>query len=892
MSEYDGSIKFDTKIDPSGMQAGVKALKPTVMTAFASIRDVMMGPVAAGKAIIGAFKAVGAEVAKLEGAWAAQDEAIAVLNATLKATGATAWTSSKALQDMASEFQGFTKYGDETITSMQNVLLGFKNIKGDNFKDASLQILNMATVMKMDLTSAAQAVGKALDNPIEGMDSLSRQGFKFSKEQKAMLKEMVETGRIAEAQGIILDELATTYGGAAEAAGMTGSAIKERLQNAIGDVNEEIGRSITNSLAPFRMKFLELAQAIGASVKATNDFKDAMKAEAAGTATVTDKLLIEETRLASLRDARKHASGEQLKAVDASISAQEKLIEALKVQQVAEENAARFRSASAAREAAVAKDLADKAAWQAKIDEARLAIVTEYNLAVKEVNRQEAAGMISAEDAADARQSALKAQIASLVDLINTEKLGVGATTQLLDEQTAAWVRNQAAIDGSTDAAERNALKKSLYTGASDRARGGASGATGEDAGISRGGGSMLFDGLADLEDALRPLIDMFNALESVSAILNPLQTIFEGLMDVLGPVIDDMLAPLVGILEIVGQTIGQILAPALQLLTPIIEFVGKLFVALYNNLVVPVGNFIIRFFNKIYNAIAGIMNWVIDMINNTFWWAGVNVGRVATRDENAGTIAAVSYGGLTAAGGGTTASSKAADALGEANARLKENKELLTKASRAAELYGNELTAVIDTVADFYGGLQDAGREISDVLVDSLVDGLDGDDFLYALEQYITESVIQAAVFTDSFTSEVAAIGTDLAAAIAGGASEGEIASIRDRLTSLYATAAGLAQAASDTVAAAFGSYDVGALNVRGDQLANIHNGEMILPPGISEEARSAGIYIGPSGGESSIPRMPINIIMSGNIEVDGMALARVAYQYQDEIVGAAYGA
>jgi hypothetical protein len=90
---------------------------------------------------------------------------------------------------MANKFQALTGYADDTILSMQNVLLGFKNIKGDNFEAASLQIINMAKVMRMDLSSAAQAVGKALDDPIAGIDSLTRQGFRWTQQEKELLRE-------------------------------------------------------------------------------------------------------------------------------------------------------------------------------------------------------------------------------------------------------------------------------------------------------------------------------------------------------------------------------------------------------------------------------------------------------------------------------------------------------------------------------------------------------------------------------------------------------------------------------------------------------------------------------------------------------------------------------
>lgn len=170
-------------------------------------------------------------------AWETQKQAVDVLNATLTATGATAWTSSRQLQEMASSLQQITNYGDETIIQMQSVLLGFKNIKGDTFEDATKAILDMATVMKMDLSSAAQAVGKALDDPINGITSLQRQGFRFSESQKAVIQSLIDAGDTAGAQKIIIDELNTTYGGAAEAAVKATTQIK----NAWGDLQEGVG---------------------------------------------------------------------------------------------------------------------------------------------------------------------------------------------------------------------------------------------------------------------------------------------------------------------------------------------------------------------------------------------------------------------------------------------------------------------------------------------------------------------------------------------------------------------------------------------------------------------------------------------------------------------------
>lgn len=140
-----------------------------------------------------------------------------ILDNTIKATGADTWTSTKELDSMAKTLSDSTNYSVTEIENMQSVLLGFREITGETFQDASDAVLDMATVMGMDLTSAVQTVGKALDDPIRGLDSLRRQGFQFTDEQKAELAQMVKNGKKIEAQRIILDELANSYGGASKA---------------------------------------------------------------------------------------------------------------------------------------------------------------------------------------------------------------------------------------------------------------------------------------------------------------------------------------------------------------------------------------------------------------------------------------------------------------------------------------------------------------------------------------------------------------------------------------------------------------------------------------------------------------------------------------------------
>lgn len=198
-----------------------------------------------------------------------------ILQQTLKVTGAETWTNIKALNEMQTQLSQTTNYSTSEIQQLQTVLLGFKSIKGDVFDQTTNAILDMATVMGMDLTNATQAVAKALDDPIKGLGSLSRQGFAFTESQKEMIQNLIDTGEKAKAQQIILDELYSTYGGASQSA-LDSST---RLKNAVTDLKTEIGKSFSENMKPMQEFFTELIQGWANAKKAKNEYDKAVKSE-------------------------------------------------------------------------------------------------------------------------------------------------------------------------------------------------------------------------------------------------------------------------------------------------------------------------------------------------------------------------------------------------------------------------------------------------------------------------------------------------------------------------------------------------------------------------------------------------------------------------------------
>jgi len=180
-----------------------------------------------------------------------QQRAEAKVAQAVRQTGAAAGFAADELYEQASALQALTRFGDEDI--LNNVtaqLLTFKNISGEAFTGAQTAALDLATVLDGDLKSASIMLGKALNDPAQGLSALSRAGVTFSEEQKEVIKHLVETGRIAEAQRLILEEIASAYGGQAAAAREAGAGIVDAWRNTWGDLKEDVGAALIGILPP------------------------------------------------------------------------------------------------------------------------------------------------------------------------------------------------------------------------------------------------------------------------------------------------------------------------------------------------------------------------------------------------------------------------------------------------------------------------------------------------------------------------------------------------------------------------------------------------------------------------------------------------------------------
>lgn len=224
------------KVTTQGVTASTKELDRLSVASGGAAKAA--GSVGKAFAALGGGLLVGRGLAAIINATIEAEQAQAQLAAVLRSTGGAAGLNAVQLNAMADALQAVTTFDDEAITGAQSLLLTFTKIGKDVFPDATEAVLDMSQALGQDLKSSATQLGKALNDPVQGVTALQRVGVTFSKEQKKVIETLVETGRAADAQRLILKELQTEFGGSARAARDTLGGAFKALQNAAGNLLE------------------------------------------------------------------------------------------------------------------------------------------------------------------------------------------------------------------------------------------------------------------------------------------------------------------------------------------------------------------------------------------------------------------------------------------------------------------------------------------------------------------------------------------------------------------------------------------------------------------------------------------------------------------------------
>lgn len=235
----------------SAGKKGGSSFGKSLIPGVAGVGAAVVGAMGIGKAIdgvVGFAKQSLSDLANVE-----------VINAqtanVIKSTGNAANVSAAEVEKLAGNLEKMTSTEAESIQEGANLLLTFKNIKNgvgegnDIFNQATTSLVDMARAMGQDPKSAAIQLGKALNDPIKGVAALGRVGITFSEDQKKVIESLVETGKTAEAQKMILAELDSQFGGSAEAYAATLEGQQKALENNLGNVGETLFSKLQEPMA-------------------------------------------------------------------------------------------------------------------------------------------------------------------------------------------------------------------------------------------------------------------------------------------------------------------------------------------------------------------------------------------------------------------------------------------------------------------------------------------------------------------------------------------------------------------------------------------------------------------------------------------------------------------
>ena len=143
------------------------------------------------------------------------------LEALVKSTGGSAGFTGDQLNEMAESLARGTLASASQMREAQGVLLTFRTVSGDIFRDAIGLTQDIAAVMGTTAVSGAKQLGKALEDPTRNLTALTRAGISFTKAETNKIKQLQFSGNLLEAQSIVIEKLKGQVGGAGTGGGLS-----------------------------------------------------------------------------------------------------------------------------------------------------------------------------------------------------------------------------------------------------------------------------------------------------------------------------------------------------------------------------------------------------------------------------------------------------------------------------------------------------------------------------------------------------------------------------------------------------------------------------------------------------------------------------------------------
>ncbi|MBE0454835.1 MAG: phage tail length tape measure family protein, partial [Roseovarius sp.] len=186
------------------------------------------------------------------------DTRFRTLEQAIKTTGRESDITAKQIREMSRELALGTLASTEEVEKGAAALMTFRNVGTDSMQQVLELSQDLAQSGFGSLESNAKQLGKALEDPAQGMSQLSRAGITFTKEQQKVIKSLQETGREAEAQAMILATVSEQVGGVGRAAAEGLEGTLDTLQQRWTELKEAQGDAIEPALTAFYEQLTEV----------------------------------------------------------------------------------------------------------------------------------------------------------------------------------------------------------------------------------------------------------------------------------------------------------------------------------------------------------------------------------------------------------------------------------------------------------------------------------------------------------------------------------------------------------------------------------------------------------------------------------------------------------
>jgi len=144
-----------------------------------------------------------------------------------------------------------TGVDQNSIKATQAKLLTFGELAksadeiGGAFDRATKAAIDMAAAGFGEASANAVQLGKALNDPIKGIAALAKSGVTFTEQEKEKIKVLVESGKLLEAQNMVLAAIEKQVGGTAEATAND----SDKMKVAFSQLSEKIGLALLPAFA-------------------------------------------------------------------------------------------------------------------------------------------------------------------------------------------------------------------------------------------------------------------------------------------------------------------------------------------------------------------------------------------------------------------------------------------------------------------------------------------------------------------------------------------------------------------------------------------------------------------------------------------------------------------